>query len=184
MADRRSRPALPSAQIAVLRIRPATPADADALAEVVVEGMATYREFAPASWTPPDRLELALGIAIRLRGAEQSTWVGVDREDAIAGQVAYLPAMSSRKPAGDPHCAHLNQLFVRPVWWGTGLATRLLALAIGDAVARGFTTMRLFTPAEQARARRFYEREGFAVRGEPEFEPPLGLTLVEYRRAL
>ena len=42
--------------------------------------------------------------------------------------------------------------------------------------------MRLFTPAGHARARRFYEREGWEPRGEPTLEEPLGLELIEYRR--
>jgi predicted GNAT family N-acyltransferase len=43
--------------------------------------------------------------------------------------------------------------------------------------------MRLFTPEGQARARRFYEREGWVQYGEP-FEAGLGIPLVEYRREL
>jgi GNAT superfamily N-acetyltransferase len=170
----------------VLEVRPATPADADALAATVSEGFETYRAFAPEGWEPPDRLELAIGIAVRLRDADQRTWVAVDREDggAVAGQVAYLPASSSRHPDSDPALAHLGQLFVRRRHWGTGLATRLLNVAIADATARGFTAMRLYTPAGQARARRFYEREGWSLHGKPMHEPSLGLVLVEYRRAL
>ena len=44
------------------------------------------------------------------------------------------------------------------------------------------TRMRLFTPERHARARRFYEREGWALAGEPEFVPELGIAMVEYQR--
>jgi hypothetical protein len=44
--------------------------------------------------------------------------------------------------------------------------------------------MRLFTPAEQQRARRFYEREGWSAVTEAYLEEPLGLEIVEYRRPL
>jgi hypothetical protein len=44
--------------------------------------------------------------------------------------------------------------------------------------------MRLFTPAGQVRARRFYEREGWTVAGEPYDDEDLHLEIVEYRRAL
>jgi hypothetical protein len=44
--------------------------------------------------------------------------------------------------------------------------------------------MRLFTPTEQARARRFYERQGWALTDGPYVEEDLGLSVVEYRRAL
>jgi GNAT superfamily N-acetyltransferase len=168
----------------VLRVRPAIATDADALAETVAEGFASYRSFAPPQWSPPDRLELAIGIAIRLRDADQQTWVAVDDDDTIAGQVAYLPAGRSRHPIHDPALAHVGQLFVRRTHWGTGLAGQLLDLAVADATEREFTAMRLFTPADHGRARRFYEREGWSLTGDPIDEQPLGLLLVEYRRTL
>jgi hypothetical protein len=42
--------------------------------------------------------------------------------------------------------------------------------------------MRLFVPAGQARARRFYAREGFVAVGKP-FEFGLGLPVLEYQRS-
>jgi hypothetical protein len=60
----------------------------------------------------------------------------------------------------------------------------LHARALDEAAHRGFTAMRLFTPAGQARARRFYEREGWKVAGEPFDDSEFGLALVEYRREL
>jgi hypothetical protein len=53
-----------------------------------------------------------------------------------------------------------------------------------EARARAFTAMRLFTPAGQARARRFYEREGWSAVGGAFLVPALGLEVVEYRYAL
>jgi hypothetical protein len=44
--------------------------------------------------------------------------------------------------------------------------------------------MRLFTPVAQARARRFYEREGWRPRGEEFHVAALGLVLIEYRVAV
>ena len=60
---------------------------------------------------------------------------------------------------------------------------RLLGL-LAEARARGFAAMRLFTPAPQARARRFYEREGWALARPPAFDERMGLEIAEYRRAL
>ena len=53
-----------------------------------------------------------------------------------------------------------------------------------EATRRGYARMRLFTPAGQARARAFYEREGWRTDGVIMPEPLLGLDLVEYRREL
>jgi GNAT superfamily N-acetyltransferase len=75
-------------------------------------------------------------------------------------------------------------LFVRPPWWGSGLATRLNALAVAEAAGRGYTAIRLHTPAGQRRARAFYEREGWSTDGVLVPEPLLGIDLVEYRRDL
>lgn len=101
----------------------------------------------------------------------------------MAGHCAFIPALKSRRPEGaPPTLAHLWQLFVREPWWGTGLAVTLLGRAVEEAAARGFEELRLVTPAGQARARRFYEREGWHVAGEPELVPGLELELVEYRR--
>ena len=40
--------------------------------------------------------------------------------------------------------------------------------------------MRLFTPADQARARRFYEREGWRLEAAVE-DDEIGFAVVEYR---
>ena len=165
-------------------VRRATPADADALAAIVAEGFASYASFAPEGWAAPDRLELALGFAVQLQVADRRCWLAEDDGGVAVGQVAIAPAELSRTPVDEPGVAHLSHLFVRRAQFGTGLATRLLALAVEEARCGGFTAMRLFTPVGHARARRFYGREGWAARGEPFFEPPLGLELIEYRRPL
>ena len=72
---------------------------------------------------------------------------------------------------------------MRPPWWGTGVATALLEAALSAAAAEGYRRMRLFTPRDQARARAFYEREGFAAHAAGRrFEEAIGLVLVEYAR--
>jgi GNAT superfamily N-acetyltransferase len=64
------------------------------------------------------------------------------------------------------------------------MATALHAAVVREARERGFTAMRLFTPAAQARARRFYEREGWTVLGDASDAPEFGMPLVEYRLAI
>jgi GNAT superfamily N-acetyltransferase len=166
-----------------MTVRLGTPADADALMVTVAEGFESYRAFAPSDWEPPD---MALeGTRMRAQLEQPGTWceVAVVGEE-IAGHVAFMPARSHPLGAAvDEAVAHLWQLFVRRDHWGSGAAGRLLADAVAEAGARGFRTMRLFTPEGQARARRFYEREGWTVHGAP-FDGGLGIPLVEYRREL
>jgi GNAT superfamily N-acetyltransferase len=164
-------------------LRPAAPADAELIATVMNEGFETYRSFAPPGWAPPDvRDELD---EFRGRLADPQVWCLLAEEDGdAAGHVAIMPARIHQHPSDEPGLGHVWQLFVRRPWWGTGLATELHSEAIREATARGFTAMRLFTPAEQARARRFYEREGWTVAGEPADAPDVGFPVVEYRRAI
>lgn len=159
-------------------------ADADALADVVAEGFETYASFAPPDWQPPDRLEMAMGLVMRI--PDPDWWGRVAEDDGrLVAQVAIMPAATHRRRSDEPGLAHLLQLFVRPPYWGTDLARTLHAQAVAEAAARGFTAMRLFTPAQHPRARRFYEREGWSAVGEPLAEDHLGgLEIIEYRRPL
>ncbi len=79
--------------------------------------------------------------------------------------------------------AYLWVLFVRTEWWGTGLATRLHAAALAEMEGRGNTVADLWTPRENRRARRFYEREGWRVTA-AERPTDIGLPEVQYSRDL
>jgi GNAT superfamily N-acetyltransferase len=162
--------------LARLRVRPVGPDDLRLLATNLVAGIETYRSFAPPGWQPPTVEHEMMLMAPRL---ERGAWgrAAFDGGD-VAGHVLFVPA------AGLPGVAHLGGLFVAPSWWGSGLAARLLADAVAEMRAQGFAQGRLFTPELQARARRFYEREGWRVQPGRLPEPGLGLDLVEYRRRL
>jgi GNAT superfamily N-acetyltransferase len=166
-------------------LRAATARDAEQVALVLREGFDSYRSFAPAGWeppAPPDELE-----QLRERLADPDVWCLVaEAEDGTpAGHVALMPASAhAHPPAAEPGLAHLWQLFVRPRWWGSGLAAQLHGAVVGEAAARGYCAMRLFTPAPHPRARRFYEREGWALAREPFEAPEFGMPLAEYRRAI
>jgi GNAT superfamily N-acetyltransferase len=166
-----------------LEFRDATAADAPRLAVVMAEGFDSYRAFAPAGWQPPSADEFRDAMAKRL--GQPGVWCRLaERGPDVAGYVALLPAAESRRPVADPRLAHFWMLFVRAPWWGTELAHRLHGAACAAATARGYTAMRLFTPARQARARRFYEREGWTLADGPYPDEDLGLEIVEYRRTL
>ena len=164
-----------------MRIREATPDDAPAIRALMLEGFETYHEFAPDGWEPQAPPLDAFRAMLEL----ESHWcaIAVSDDGAALGHSAFLASAESAHPDPEPDLAHFWQLFVRPSHWGTGLARELMTRAIDEARGRGYTTMRLFTPAGQARARRFYEREGFALVREFD-EERLGLRVVEYRRPL
>jgi GNAT superfamily N-acetyltransferase len=170
--------------VLVFTTRRATVADVPVLTETQHQGFEGYGTFAPRGWTPPDRQAEEKGIRDRL--SRPSAWCVIAHDgDAVAGHVGFLAA---REREGDreliPGLAHLWALFVREPYWGSGLAGRLHAMALAEAHARGYRAMRLHTPSGQARARAFYEREGWTTDGAAWFEPMLALDLVEYRRGL
>jgi GNAT superfamily N-acetyltransferase len=167
-----------------LILRSAAVEDAPEITRTVWEGFDSYREFAPPGWQPPP--EVVERAHIRERLALPDVWCMLAFDDgAPAGHVAFIAARERDEPhAPIPRLAHLWMLFVRRQWWGTGLAKDLLRLAIVEASGRDYARMRLYTPAGQARARAFYEREGWSTDGEARFEPMLALDLVEYRRPL
>jgi GNAT superfamily N-acetyltransferase len=173
---------LTAATLVAVDLRPATDTDVEAIATIVVECDRTFIEFAPAGWQPPS-YERELEQA-RTAMATPRRWIAVAEADGeVVGYAAFVAADATGMPAGDNTLAHLGRLFVRPAHWGTGVAGALLDAATAEAAARGFTRMRLFTPRCHARARRFYEREGWQAVAEMP-ESPLGLPLTEYRRDL
>ena len=158
-------------------LRRAGPDDAEAMSETLQIGFDGYRAFAPPGWTPPDARTPGEVARVRARLLEPATWAMVAEAGGVAvGHAGYLPQ------PGAAGSAHLWQLFVRPPWWGTGVAAALLAAAAAAAAAEGYRRMRFFTPRDQARARAFYEREGFGSTGWEAFEESIGLVLVEYAR--
>ena len=160
-----------------MRVRAATPDDAPAFGALIATGFASYRAFQPAGWEPPGAAGETARSARRL--AQPATWARLALDGGTpAGCVLFEPA------PGLPGVAHLANLFVDPAWWGTGLAARLHGQAVAAMRERGYRTGRLFTPEGQARARRFYEREGWRAAGPPRWEELLQLSLLEYRIAL
>ena len=168
----------------MFELRRAVPDDAETLAETVQLGFASFRAWAGPSFDPPPPLLEAPKIR---EGLERpSTWALLAHAGGeAAGHVAITQARERDEPRPDiPGLAHFWMLFVRPPWWGSGLAGRLNGLAVEEAAARGYTAMRLHTPAGNMRARTFYEREGWHSDGLASPEPMLGIDLVEYRRDL
>jgi GNAT superfamily N-acetyltransferase len=174
-----------------LLTRRAGPADLDALLDNVAAGFNSYVEFAPAGWQPLDvharRDWEADGLS------DPATWALLALADgAPVGHVAFLPARerSAEQPRAGwqmrpvvPGLAHLWQLFVLPGWWGRGVAPLLHDAAIAEMRTQGYENGRLYTPAQHARARRFYERRGWTA-GETAWNEDLSLPLTEYRLRL
>jgi GNAT superfamily N-acetyltransferase len=166
----------------VFSFRVADISDARALAEAIAAGFEGYRDFAPEGWQPP-AIETEVARVLPLLESSDLWCVVAERDGRVVGHSGFQPARTSIEPDESGELAHFRTLFVAPEWWGSGLAADLHARVLAEAARRGYTTIRLFTPAGQARARRFYEREGWHRYGEPR-DSSAGLLTVEYRRAL
>jgi GNAT superfamily N-acetyltransferase len=163
--------------------RRATVADAEPLARGVIEGVEDYPSFAPPGWIAPAFESELKHLREALANPDVCCLIA-ESEGALVGQITVLPARRAPHPVEDSSLAHISNLFVRRDHWGVGLAGELHRAAVEAAGARGFTELRLFVAAGQARARRFYEREGWLAASEPFDDPIPGLTMIEYRYKL
>ncbi len=163
--------------------RVASAADAGVIAETLTEAFEGYRSWAPPEWSPPPSEGAESFLAAALSRSDVWFLVAIAHETAV-GHVALSPFTGVQQQPAPAGTINLWQLFVRPPWQGRGVATELMRAAEAEARRRGFTRMRLWTPCDAARARRFYEREGWKTTGDTRDTTPFGLPAVQYARTL
>jgi GNAT superfamily N-acetyltransferase len=154
--------------------RPARPSDAETLARTARLGMDTWRAFAPAGWTPRPFAD-SVAFTRRLLAARGAWALLADIAGEPAGHCAMIPG-----DWDEPRSVVLWALFVRPAWWGTGLADRLHDAFVAEAGERGYPLAWLSVPARHARARRFYERREW--RADTLLEENRGMPMAIYGR--
>lgn len=168
-----------------MRIRPARHADAEPIAEVQVESWRwAYPGLLPQSYLD------ALSVERRARGwsallapgaaSRTVTWVASD-EDGCCGLASAGPVRSESAGVGE-----LFSLYVRPRAIGTGAGRLLLSYVTAQLKMMLYGSAVLWVLEENQRARRFYERAGWALTGAPRQEPIARTTVsvVRYTRAL
>jgi GNAT superfamily N-acetyltransferase len=85
----------------------------------------------------------------------------------------------------DASVAELYALYVRPAWWSTGTGRALMDRVLAKTWAAQYQSAVLWVLRDNTRARRFYERAGFAPDGAAHVLERLGGVMeVRYRRAL
>lgn len=142
-----------------MRIRAASISDCPAISSAY---LASWRA-GYASLLDPEVLEVeAQARSSRdwgstLRQSDRVVFVADDEAEGILGVVE-----CEHRPG--PGCLPwLQMLYVVPSAWGTGAAVQLLDAALSAAEEEGHPTIWLEVVEPHARARRFYEREGFEV---------------------
>jgi ribosomal protein S18 acetylase RimI-like enzyme len=81
--------------------------------------------------------------------------------------------------------AELYALYVHPARWSTGTGRALMDQVLAKVSSTGYQSITLWVLEDNARARRFYERAGFAPDDARHVLDDLGgVTEIRYRRAL
>jgi ribosomal protein S18 acetylase RimI-like enzyme len=164
-----------------MRVRPATPDDADAIALVhVTTWKEAYRDtFGPAL----DQLTVAHAAERRRAWLEAPAPGTFTLVGELFGRVAGFANAGPGRD--DPSAGELYAIYVLPQSWGTGLGPALMAAVLDGLREAGFDEAVLAVLAENPRARRFYEREGWTFVDERDGEH-LGVAVREarYRRSL
>jgi GNAT superfamily N-acetyltransferase len=162
-------------------IRRATPADAAAVAGVGHRGWTVgYAAFVPRSQVAagPDPREWAAKL-----GSDHYTTLVWEGDEGIAGFVSFgATEPVDEQPDGT---GIVLALYVDERAQGTGVGGALLDAACDELRARGMHRAVLWTFAENARARAFYEHRGWVA--EPASLQPhdvVGADELRYRRTL
>ncbi|GIG54189.1 GNAT family N-acetyltransferase [Demequina activiva] len=170
-----------------LVIRDAEPADGLAMGEIHV---AAWRS-AYAGIMDPEFLARRDPVAVGERwtaslrgdgatGGEPAPWARLVA--ALDGRVVAMAAIGpARDEESDIPRAQLWMLNSHPDAFGTGAATALHAEVIARLRERGETRAYLWVARDNLRARRFYEREGWAGDGGAHVEELGGVPVAEVR---
>jgi GNAT superfamily N-acetyltransferase len=138
-----------------VKARRARPADARAIADVHVRTwQAAYRHAFPREVLDSLSVE-ERATSWRQRVEEgYAVWVA-EASGRIVGFAAAGPSRTE-EDAGE-----LYAIYVLPDAWGGGAASELMAAAKHWLAQEGYATAMLWVLADNPRARRFYEREGW-----------------------
>lgn len=151
------------------RLRRAGPADAAALSLVA---SATFLEAFAGVLRGNDIVAHCLtnnAAAKFERWTTEDVVVVAEHEEGTA-PIGYIVLTTPDLPVDpDPGDLELKRIYALTATHGTGLGPALMARALSDAAAVGKRRVLLGVYGGNARARRFYEREGFAVVGERRF---------------
>jgi len=125
--------------------------------DAFVESFGSSERFEREQGTDGERLVPSL----QERQRTDSRWVVGAEEDGRLVGILVLGSMPGPPPRG-----HLVLLAVEPAARGGGLARRLLARAVETLRSAGWDRARLHVTERNARAMRFYLREGWTDQGE------------------
>jgi ribosomal protein S18 acetylase RimI-like enzyme len=153
-----------------IKVRRATPGDADAVARLLHDFQEEFDEPSPGVEALTER------YADLIRNRDMTVLLAGDGPDGFA-QIRYRPWVYS---AGPQAHSYLEELYVVPSLRGNGIGRALLEAAMDMARSEGATHMELGTSENDTAARGLYESAGFTNReGTPD-----GPVMLFYEREL
>jgi GNAT superfamily N-acetyltransferase len=156
----------------MMRIRPITEADIDAVAVIHVR---TWQQ-AYAGIVPAEHLDaMDPAVSAQRRRAweirpDQHNLVA-DEDGRIVGFVSFGPYRRD-DDSYDESMGELYAIYVSPDHWGKGIGRELLNAAKAGLAEAGFPGMRLWVLEENHGARRFYERMDLEPDGTTQYYTP------------
>jgi len=100
--------------------------------------------------------------------------------------VGLFHAGPERDEGAGPDTAEIMMIYALPGAWGTGVGRGLMTAGLDGLRSAGFADVTPWVLDSNDRARRFYERAGFATHGATKDDVMAGTTIreVRYRREL
>jgi ribosomal protein S18 acetylase RimI-like enzyme len=193
----------------VIEIRPGLAADAPAITRVRRESWhAAYEGIIAAPVI--DRATATGGNAADPPPYRRTLVAETGEHPAVIGYASFgperaMPSAPATQPAADDPCVpvvpdggdpltadgragrtgEVYALYVVPAWWSAGAGRALMDSALASLRASGYSRAVLWVLAANTRARRFYDRAGFAPDGASTILTALGdLLEVRYSRDL
>ncbi len=166
-------------------VRPAHPADAPRLGVVHVRSwQSAYPGLLPQDYLdgldPAVRAERWLGVlTTEVRPGEQVFVVESGGE--VVGFVSVGPSRDGSGGSPEGEVGEVHAIYLLPRWWGQGLGVRLLVAGLDHLRENGFRSATLWVLESNTRARRFYERCGWALDGAATVDTSLGFPMSEVR---
>ena len=167
-----------------MQIRPAEPADAEAVARLHVDAWRTaYRGLVPDSFLESlDWNRRAQRFRESLAQKDEETYL-VELEGVVLG---FVTLGACRDEDVDPEVVgEIWGIYLAPQHWRKGIGRQLCRFGERILHSRGFQEITLWVFTGNEQARRFYEAMGYRADGATKIlNPGAPLETVRYRRAL
>lgn len=107
-----------------------------------------------------------LDLPARVARWQQTLTTGIGpQQTLVAGTDQVVGFVSVGPDRNDPTLGEVYAIYVDPDHWSTGVGKLLMDAAVDELRGAGFAIARLWVLVDNPRARRFYDRYGFAPDG-------------------